>query len=304
MVQDGYRYAVDHRGIQRVLEPPHLAPEILQRHPPPGRTGPVALPWPPGDQRSLPCEPTTQAQRLAHALGPDHLWIRLRTYREDPTDAQARWRSLELLEVGFRPRRVAALLAIEPHGVYDWQRRFQADGLLGLSPRPRERTLISPRGSVQVMLDVLQLLDKNLLLGHDCVKRVLDALGYRDGHTTVWPMVALYQKAYPNPHHRSRRGLKNVPSPRPLPSKSGASMGGIWSSLRGTGLTASSCSTATVGPSWERAASPDKTSPAWCRAAARRWPGGARLWPPGGALCTTNAWCLACVREGWPVRVA
>jgi hypothetical protein len=38
---------------------------------------------------------------------------------------------------------VAALLAIDPHVVYYWQRRFKADGLLGLSTRPRERTLIS-----------------------------------------------------------------------------------------------------------------------------------------------------------------
>jgi hypothetical protein len=32
IVRDGYRYAVDHRGIQRVLARHHLSPERLQRH--------------------------------------------------------------------------------------------------------------------------------------------------------------------------------------------------------------------------------------------------------------------------------
>ena len=132
-----------------------------------------ALPWPSGEQLGLPFEPTTHAQRLEHALGPEHLWLRFRTYREYPTDEQARWRIIELLEVGFRPRRVAALLAIDPHVVYDWQRRFKADGLLGLSTRPRERTSISPRVSVQVMMDVFQRLDNNPLLGHYRVKMAL-----------------------------------------------------------------------------------------------------------------------------------
>ena len=40
---------------------------------------------------------------------------------EYPTEEQARWRIIELLEVGFRPRRVAALLAINPYVVYHWQ---------------------------------------------------------------------------------------------------------------------------------------------------------------------------------------
>ena len=107
IVRDGYRHAVDHRGIQRVLAQHHLSPEALQRHH--QRAAQVASPpWPPEEQLGLPLEPTTPAQRLEHALGPEHLLIRLRTYREYPTDEQARWRIIELLEVGFRPRRVAA----------------------------------------------------------------------------------------------------------------------------------------------------------------------------------------------------
>ena len=117
---------------------------------------------------------------------PSTLLIRFRTFREYPTEEQARWRIIALLEVGFRPRRVAALLAIDPHVVYDWQRRFKAQGLLGLSTRPRERTSIGTRVSVQVMMAVFQLLDNNPLLGHYRAKMALDALGYRYGHTTVW----------------------------------------------------------------------------------------------------------------------
>jgi hypothetical protein len=32
---------------------------------------------------------------LAQALGPEHLLIRFRTYREYPTEEQARWRIIE-----------------------------------------------------------------------------------------------------------------------------------------------------------------------------------------------------------------
>jgi len=119
IVRDGYGYPVDHRGIQRVLDQHHLSPEVLQRHYHRATQVP-ALPWAPEEQLGLPIEPTTHAQRLEHALGPEHLWLRFRTYREYPTDEQARWRIIELLEVGFRPRRVAALLAIDPHVVYHW----------------------------------------------------------------------------------------------------------------------------------------------------------------------------------------
>jgi transposase len=198
IVGDGYGYPIDHRGIQRVLEQHHLSPEVLQYHHQRATQAPLP-PWTPGHQLGLPFEPTGPAQRLEQALGPEHLLIRFRTYREYPTEEQARWRIIELLEVGFRPRRVAALLAIDPHVVYYWQRRFKADGLLGLSTRPRERTLISTRVSVQVMMEVFQLLDNNPLLGHYRVKMALDSLGYRYGHTTVWQMVALYKQAHPKP---------------------------------------------------------------------------------------------------------
>jgi transposase len=217
IVREGYGYPIDHRGIQRVLEQHHLSPEVLQRHHQPAAQVPV-LPWPSGEQLGLPFEPTTQAQRLAHALGSEHLLIRFRTYREYPTDEQARWRIIELLEVGFRPRRVAALLAVDPHVVYYWQRRFKADGLLGLSTRPREHTSISTRVSVQVMMEVFQLLDNNPLLGHYRVKMALDSLGYRYGHTTVWQMVALYKQAHPRPtppSHMPRAEERPLPTTAP-----------------------------------------------------------------------------------------
>jgi hypothetical protein len=59
--------------------------------------------------------------RKSLCLGPEHLLVRFRTYREYPTEELARWRIIELLEVGFRPRRIAALLAIDPHVVYEWR---------------------------------------------------------------------------------------------------------------------------------------------------------------------------------------
>jgi hypothetical protein len=202
MVRDSYRSAVDHRGIQRVLAQHQRSPEVLQRQHQRARRAP-SPPWPPGHQFGLPCEPTTHAQRLAQALGPEPLLIRCRSDQEYPTDEQARWRIIEWREVGVRPRCVAALLAVDPHVVYHWPRRCKADGFLGLSTRPRERTSISPRVSVQVIMEVLQLLDNHPLLGHYRVQMALDSWGHRYGPTTVWPMVALYKQVHPPaPSHK------------------------------------------------------------------------------------------------------
>jgi hypothetical protein len=117
IVRDCYRYAIDHRGIRRVLEWHHLSPDILKHRRQKAQQAPLPplhLDQPP----ALPLEPTTRAQRLTQALGPEHLLVRFRTYREYPTEEQARWRIVELLQVGFRPRRVAALLDIQPPVVY------------------------------------------------------------------------------------------------------------------------------------------------------------------------------------------
>jgi transposase InsO family protein len=96
--------------------------------------------------------------------------------------------------------------------VYYWQRRFQALGLVGLTTQTRTDTPITIRVSVQAMMDVFQLLDNNPLLGHYRVKMALDSLGYRDGHTTVWQMVALYKQAHPRPLREPR-----VPNPAERP---------------------------------------------------------------------------------------
>jgi transposase len=62
-----------------------------------------------------------------------------------------------LLEVGFRPRRIAALLAIDPHLVYRWQRRFKAGGLLALSTHrraPSERSTLSETLGDAILLEL------------------------------------------------------------------------------------------------------------------------------------------------------
>jgi transposase len=195
IVQVAYHLSVDHRGIRRVLAWHHLSPDVLRHRRQQAQQ--ASLPPPLRDpQLALPFELTTLAQRLAQALGPEHLLIRFRTSREYPTEEQARWRIIELLEVGFRPRRVAKLLDIQPAVVYHWKRRFDAAGLLGLTTRPRAGTPITTRVPVPVIMEVFQLLDNNPLLGHYRVKMALDSLGYRDGHMTVWAMVALYKQAH------------------------------------------------------------------------------------------------------------
>ena len=204
IVQTCHALPIDHRGIRRVLALHHLSPDVLQLHY--AILQQTHLPsFAAGQQLPLALEPTTHAQRLAQALGPDHLLMRFRTYREYPTEEQARWRIIELLEVGFRPRRIAHLLAIQPAVVYYWHRRFTTFGLVGLTTRTREETAITTRVSVQAMMEVFQLLDNNPLLGHYRVKMALDALGYRYGHTTVWQMVALYKQAHPHPPREPRQ---------------------------------------------------------------------------------------------------
>jgi Homeodomain-like domain-containing protein len=235
MVRDGYHAPVDHRGIQRVLAEHHLSPEALQRHWQRARQAP-APPWPAGHQLGLPFEPPVYTQRLEQALGPEHLLIRFRIYREYPTEEQARWRIVELLEVGFRPRRVAALLAIDPHVVYDWQRRFKADGLLGLSTRSRERTSMTTRVSVQVMMEVFQLLDNNPLLGHYRVKMAWIPWGIAMATPPCgrwWPSINVRIRPRGTNAHQILTYVPGVPLPL---IRSGLSMYGNWSRSGGTGL--------------------------------------------------------------------
>src|ERR671926_171246 len=54
---------------------------------PPTREQPPPPPFPAGQQLELALEPTTRAQRLVQALGPDHLLLRFRTYRAYPPEA-------------------------------------------------------------------------------------------------------------------------------------------------------------------------------------------------------------------------
>ena len=100
IVQTCYTITIDHRGIRRILDLHQLSPEVLRLHY--QTTQQAALPpFPVSQQLDLALDPTTYAQRLLQALGPEHLLLRFRTYREYPTEEQARWRIIELLEVGF-----------------------------------------------------------------------------------------------------------------------------------------------------------------------------------------------------------
>jgi hypothetical protein len=76
--------------------------------------------------------------------------------------------------------------------------------LEGLTTRTRVDTPITTRLSVQALMDVFQRLDNHPWLGPSRVKMAWDALGDRDGHPTVWPMVALYPQAHPRPPQVSR----------------------------------------------------------------------------------------------------
>ena len=78
IIRAGYHYAIDYRGIQRVLAPHRLSPETLRLHHHRAQQAP-SPPWPPGHQLGLPFEPAAHAQRLEQVLGPEHLLVRFRT---------------------------------------------------------------------------------------------------------------------------------------------------------------------------------------------------------------------------------
>jgi hypothetical protein len=127
IVQTCHAIAIDHQGIQRVLDVHQLTPPVLRLHHQATQQTPLP-PLPFGQPLDLGLEPAARAHRLLQALGPTHVLVRFRTYHEYPTAEQARWRIIELLDVGFRPRRVAKLFAIQPAVGYDWAQRFQAFG--------------------------------------------------------------------------------------------------------------------------------------------------------------------------------
>jgi hypothetical protein len=86
-----------------------------------------------------------------------------------------------------------------------------------LTTQTREATPITTRVSVQVMMEVLQLLDHHPLLGHYRVKMALEAMGYRYGHTMVWQLVALSKHAHPSaPRER------HLPNPAERPTQATA----------------------------------------------------------------------------------
>jgi transposase len=167
-----------------------------------------------------------------------------------PTEEQARWRIIELLEVGFRPRHVATLLAIQPAVVYHWKRRFAALGLLGFTTQRRVGTPLTTWLSVQVIIEVFPRLDNHPLLGHDRVKMALDSLGYRHGHTTVWQLVArrLSANASRRSHYHARQRITRLlGEPRPAIAPS-----------------------APAAPPWQRASGPARPLRRACRRSGRR----------------------------------
>jgi hypothetical protein len=81
IVRECYHEPIDYRGIQRVFARHQPSPAALQRYRQAGQQASLPIP-PPTPQLVLPLEPHTLAQRLAMALGPEHLRLRFRTYDE------------------------------------------------------------------------------------------------------------------------------------------------------------------------------------------------------------------------------
>ena len=84
IVEVCHGYTVDHHGIRRLLEIHHLSTEVLKTHHQQAQQAVPPPPLPTSEQLELSFTPRalSLSQRLTQAVGPEHLLIRFRTYRE------------------------------------------------------------------------------------------------------------------------------------------------------------------------------------------------------------------------------
>lgn len=123
----------------------------------------------------------------------EHLLIRFRRYNEYTPIVAGRYRIIELLESGWKVSTICRVMQISRSLVYFWQRRFEAEGILGLYNKPPIRVYFEEVISLADIIFIFETIENNPKIGHYRVKMTLNGQGRIIGHTTIWKIIRLFR---------------------------------------------------------------------------------------------------------------
>jgi putative transposase len=123
----------------------------------------------------------------------EHLLISFRRYHEYTPIVAGRYHIIELLESGLKVSTVSEVMQVSRRLVYYWQRRFQAEGILGLYNRPPIRIHFEETVSPADLAFIFENIENNQRIGHYRIKMMLNGRGNIIGHTTLWQIVSLFR---------------------------------------------------------------------------------------------------------------
>lgn len=146
----------------------------------------------------------------------EHLLIRFRRYREYTPIIAGRYRVIELLEAGWKVSTICEVMQITRPVVYLWQRRFEAEGIIGLYSKPPIRIHFSEVVSLSDVAFIFETIENNPKIGHYRVKMMLNGRGRIIGHTTIWQIIRLFRDV----RRKERRERLKKPEETPLEASS------------------------------------------------------------------------------------
>lgn len=123
----------------------------------------------------------------------EHLLIHFRRYREYTPIVAGRCRIIELLKAGWRVSTICEVMQVHRNLVYFWQRRFEAEGIIGLYNKPPVRTHFEEIVSLADVIFIFETIENNPKIGHYRVKMMLNGQGRIIGHTTIWQIIRLFR---------------------------------------------------------------------------------------------------------------
>jgi putative transposase len=125
----------------------------------------------------------------------EHLLIRFRRYREYTPIVAGRHRIIELLAAGWKVSTICEVMQVRRNLVYFWQRRYKAEGILGLYNKPPIRIHFAEVISLADITFIFEIIENNPRIGHYRVKMALNGRGRIIGHTTIWQIIHLFRDA-------------------------------------------------------------------------------------------------------------
>ena len=123
----------------------------------------------------------------------EHFLIRFRRYREYTPIVAGRYHIIELLESGWKISTICEVMQVSRRLVYYWQRRFEAEGILGLYNKPPIRIHFEETVSPADLAFIFENIENNLRIGHYRIKMLLNGRGNIIGHTTLWQIISLFR---------------------------------------------------------------------------------------------------------------